>query len=218
MFLKNMLPALMVTGAAFAHLSFFAHGTANSAGPAASGRHGGGAISVSAVPFDTAGAVCVTHKAAANEIVHRPAAEYAQTAAVITIEPSARKTNWDNRTYDFLPSPVSKPLERPVSGQTADRQQKYAEYYSLIKEKIQRNISWLAKDNIPQGTVSAVFTLSPEGELIVVDKIFSLQGDKRAERITRDGIRKAACFPRFPGELGKDPIRFSLQVNFSPNR
>jgi len=97
-----------------------------------------------------------------------------------------------------------------------ENEQAYLEYYNLVREKIRAQMDSRVNRR-HKGTVKSVFTVKPDGHVLVVNKVISTEGSSSGKRMTEDavrGIKMAGPFPPFPREIGSEPIMFSLDIKF----
>ena len=97
-----------------------------------------------------------------------------------------------------------------------EKEQAYLIYYNLVREKIRAHIDSRTRKRY-RGTVRSVFTIGPDGSIYGIDQVVPTEGTSANKRMMDDavrGIKRAGPFPPFPGEIGADPITFSLDIRF----
>jgi outer membrane biosynthesis protein TonB len=103
--------------------------------------------------------------------------------------------------------------EEPNKYSEKDKKQALLTYYNIIREKIRTQLHSHALGH-GFSDITLLFVVSPDGKIRTLDSQHSAS-DPQAKRTFLRRVRGAQPFPHFPAELGPDPIKFSLTVQFS---
>ena len=104
-------------------------------------------------------------------------------------------------------------LERDERGDISQKKN-YIEYYSLIREKIKKELSKYASPNL-KGSLDLEFTIDKFGALYDVNAIDDMSPFKN---IALKALKRASPFPAFPAALKEEHVRLGVTIYFERSR
>ncbi|MBU0571610.1 MAG: hypothetical protein KJ995_07340 [Candidatus Omnitrophica bacterium] len=156
-------------------------------------------------------------------IIEKPQLSSEKETYKKAIEPIAEEAAEDRETKEQNAVSTGLKVDRETFDQTKARKRYEAkdkergeallEYCNLIREKIRAKLHFFRYAD-EEGDVEIIFTISPDGRLLGIDKNVAGAAARLRQKAIR-GIISASPFPAFPPELGPAPVTFSLDIKFA---
>jgi TonB family protein len=135
----------------------------------------------------------------------------------------------DFKAQEMFETDIAPPSEKPHSSEEKDQDtisldtddKRYVNYARIIKQKVLRH--WIypqeAKENLLQGSLLAIFSLTRDGNMIQI-KIAETSGYEILDSEVIRAISSAAPFPPFPGHItvSRLNIRATFDYRFTSKK